>query len=232
MKQMKSLQKVGGVAALILAAAYLMGIGLNFTLLDSSGYIEPVEKVAFLADNQSILYIQTLFIYIVFGIFLVVLALALYERLKDGSPAMAQTATTFGLIWATLVIAGGMVFNTSMGTVVDLYGKDPAQAASVWLAISSVFQGLSGIPEIPGGLWTLLVSWAALRAGELPRGLNYLGVVIGAAGLLTVVPALFEVAVAVFALGQIVWWVWMGIVMLRSNPSPAHQTTQPVRVAL
>ena len=74
----------------------------------------------------------------VFGIFLVVLALALYERLKAGSPAMVQTATAFGLIWAGLVIASGMVFNIGLGTVVDLYGKDPAQAASVWLAISAV----------------------------------------------------------------------------------------------
>lgn len=47
--------------------------------------------------------ISYLIAYVVFGIFLVVLALALYERLKAGAPAMAQTATAFGLIWAGLV---------------------------------------------------------------------------------------------------------------------------------
>ena len=36
--------------------------------------------------------------------------------------------------------------------------------------------------EILGGLWILLISWAALRTGGLPRTLNYLGVVIGVAG--------------------------------------------------
>lgn len=214
---MKNLQKLGGVAALILAAAYLVGIGLNLTILDSSGYVEPVEKVAFLADNQAVIFIETLFIYVVFGILLVVLALTLYERLKAGSPAMAQTATAFGLLWAGLCIASGMVFNSGMGTVVDLYGKDPAQAASVWLGINSVFQGLSGVPEIPGGLWTLLISWTALRVGVFPKALNYLGVVAGMAGLLTVIPSAFDSVVAVFALGQIVWWVWLGIILLRSN---------------
>ena len=217
---MTDLQKLGGVAALIEAAVYMMGFGLYMTVLDSSAYVEPVEKVAFLADNQAIMHIGNLFIYVVFGAFLVPLALAVYERLKASSSAIVQIATAFGLIWAGLVIASGMVFNIGMRTVVDLYGKDPAQAASVWLAIGSVQNGLGGGNEIVGGLWVLLVSWLALRAGGLPKVLNYLGVVIGVAGILTVVPA-FDVLAAVFGLGQIVWFIWLGIVMLRGNPSAA-----------
>jgi hypothetical protein len=45
--------------------------------------------VAFLANNQAIMYAWSLIIYVVFGVFLVVLALALHERLKAGSPALA-----------------------------------------------------------------------------------------------------------------------------------------------
>jgi hypothetical protein len=60
-----------------------------------------------------------------------------------------------------------------------------------------------------------------LRAGELPRVLNYLGVVIGVAGIVSVVPALAEIFIYIFALGQIVWFIWLGIVMLRKNPSAA-----------
>ena len=134
---------------------------------------------------------------------------------------MAQTATAFGLIWAVLVIASGTIHNIGMETVVDLYGQDPAQAATVWLAIESVFNGLSGL-EIVGGTWVLLTSWAALRAGELSRALNYLGVVIGVAGILSAVPVLGELGLGIiFALGQIVWFVWLGIVMLRDSSSAA-----------
>ena len=82
---MNDFQKIGGVAALIEAAAYVVGFGLYFILLDSSGYVGPVQKVAFLVDNQAIMHIGNLFIYVVFSVFLVVLALALYERLKAGS---------------------------------------------------------------------------------------------------------------------------------------------------
>ncbi len=205
-----------------------MGIALLFTLLVPAGYfaadVDPVQNAAFLADNQTVMFVWYLTIYVVFGVFLVALALALYERLKAGSPAMAQTATAFGLIWAGLMFASGMVANIGSGVVVDLYRTDPAQAASLWLAVNSVVVGLGGGNEIVGGLWVLLVSWAALRAGELPRGLNYLGLVLGVAGILlhTAVPAL-ETLGAVFGLGLIVWFVWLGIVMLRSNPSVTAQ---------
>lgn len=218
---MNDLQKMGGVAALIEAATYVVGLGLALTLLAPVLDADPDRYVAFLADNLTLMYIWHLFIYVVNGVFLVVLALALYERLKAGSPAVVQTATAFGLIWAALVIASGMLIINDAGVVADLYDKDPAQAATVWLALSAVEEGLGGAIELPGGIWILLVSWAALRAGGLTRALNYLGVVIGVAGILTVVPAL-DVLGAVFGLGFIVWFVWVGIVMLRSRPDAAY----------
>jgi len=216
---MKNFQKLGGFAALYMAAAYILGI-VGFKLVaDYSAVADPVEKVAFLMDNQAITYILHLLVYVVWGVFMVVLALALYQRLKTDSPAIMQIATALGLIWAGLVIAAGMVFNIGMDTVVDLFGQDPAQAATVWLAIESVFEGLGGGNEIVGGLWVLLVSWAGLRTGGLPRLLNYLGLVIAVAGILSAIPPIGEIGAAIFGLGQIVWFVWLGIVMLRNDPS-------------
>jgi hypothetical protein len=97
---------------------------------------------------------------------------------------------------------------------------DPSHAATVWLAISSVLEVLVGRIEIIGGIWILLVTWAALLEGRLPRALNYLGVVVGVAGVLTVVPAL-EVLGIGFRLGELVWFVWLVIVMFRGSRSAA-----------
>lgn len=233
---MNSLQKIGGIAALFDAMTFVLGFALLFTLLAPAGYFDadadPLQNAAFLADNQAIMYLWHLTIYVVFGVFLVILVLALYDRLKAGSPAMAQTATAFGIIWAGLVIASGMVANIGAGVVVDLYGSNPAQAASTWLALDVVVRGLGGGNEIVGGLWVLLVSWAALRAGELPKALNYLGVVAGLAGILTAIPALaaLEVLGALFGLGLIVWFVWLGIVMLRSSPNVAAYSPKESRL--
>lgn len=215
---MNNFKKIGGYAALIEAATFIVGFVLMFTLLLPSGYLEndPAQSVAFLVDNMTLMYVWNLIIYIIFGIFLVVLSLALNERLKSGAPVIAQIAMVFGFIWAGLVIASGMVANVGFGIVVDLYTNNPTQAEALWLAIRSVEFGLGGGNEIVGGLWVLLVSSAALRIREFPRVLNYLGVVSGVAGLLTVIPVLSMLG-AVFGIGLIVWLIWIGLFMLRNS---------------
>ncbi|MFZ3132075.1 MAG: DUF4386 family protein [Desulfosporosinus sp.] len=158
-------------------------------------------------------------IFLVFGVCLIFLSLVLYERLKAGSPALAQAVTTFGLIWTVLVIVIGTLSINNLSTVVKLYGENPAQAATVWLTLDSVETGLGGGggETIFNALWFLMLSWEALRAGEFPKVLNYLGVVLGVAGILSVVLASLDL-MAVSGLGLIIWLVWLGIVMLRRSP--------------
>jgi hypothetical protein len=219
---MKNLRKMGGIAALYIAASYLISMVGYIVVLDTLGDLTPIETVESLRDNQAVYYILNLIGYVFFGFFMVVLALALYERLKSGSPGFAQTVTVIGFIWATVLIAYGMISNYGMGIVIDLYSTNQDQAVTVWLAISSVVDGLSGASgEMLGGPWVLMVSWAALRAGELPKGLNYLGLALGVAGILSAIPSLFLTVVMIFALGKIVWMIWLGIVMLRRNQSAA-----------
>lgn len=220
---MNNLQKMGGFSALMEALIYLAGMAFFLVVVDYLAVTDPLEKVALLAGNQTMLYVMNLLIYIIFGVFLVVLALALYDRLKAGAPALMQVATALALIWAGLVIASGMIANIGTAVVVDLYSQDPAQASTVWLAIEAVADGIGGGNEIVGGLWTLMVSWAALRSGEFSRVLNYLGLVVGVAGVLSTIPALGEISGMIFGLGQVVWFAWLGIAMLRgSAPATAE----------
>lgn len=222
---MYRMQKVGGYAALIEAATFIVGFALFLTMLApmTGGSLNQVETVAFITDHAAILYIWNLIIYVLFGVFLVVLALALHERLRDGAPALMQVATVFGLIWAGLVIAAGMVANIGAAAVIEQFATDPDQAATLWLAVSTVQNGIGGGNEIVGGLWVVLVSWAALQGRTLIRFLNYFGLVIGAAGIVTLVPALTDVG-ALFGLGTIVWFLWVGVVMLRTPDSPVAAT--------
>jgi hypothetical protein len=85
-----------------------------------------------------------------------------------------------------------------------------------WQVIEAVAQGLGGAGgELLGGAWLLLVSLAAARTGTLPGPLNGLGFAVAAAGLVSVVPGLEDVGIA-FGLLQIVWFAWVGIVLLRA----------------
>lgn len=218
---MKNLQKIGGIAALIGAATNLLALVLFITLLAPKGYgsDDLGQIVAFFADNQTLMLIWYLISYLVFGVSLIFLSLALSERLKTGSPALAQVVTTFGLIWAALVIVMGTLSINDLGTVVKLYHENPAQAATVWLTLDAVETGVgnNGGETMVNALWFLLLSWAALRANALPKGLNYLGVVTGVAGSLSVVLA-WPALTAIYAFGLIIWLVWLGIVMLRKSP--------------
>ncbi len=213
------LQKLGGVSALIQAALYITGFALFLTVLDPSGYEGNLQKLTFLSDRELALYIANTLIYVVFGVVLVVLVLALHARLKDPSPEWMNTATAFGLIWAGLVIASGMIANIGNAAVVDLASENPDQAVLLWVALGTIQEALGGGNEIVGGLWVLLLSWAAIRSGLLPRVLNYIGVLVGLAGILTVVPS-FGSLTDVFGLGQIVWFIYLGAVML-SKPTMA-----------
>jgi hypothetical protein len=213
---MKTLQKYGGFAALYLAVAYLIGMVLFLVVLDAPSITDPAQKVALLVQMPMVIFATNLLMYVFFGVVLIVLALALYDRLRAGAPALMQVATALAIIWAGSLIASGMVANAGIAPVVALYAKDPAQAALTWQGIETVADGLgNGNGEILGGLWTLLVSVAALRAGGLPKGLNILGLVVGAVGILSLIPGLTDVLTGVFGLSQIIWFVWLGIVLLR-----------------
>ena len=65
--------------------------------------------------------------------------------------------------------------------------------------------GIASGNELVGSLWVLLLSVAALRTGGLPRALNYLGLVLGVAGILTIIPAAVETTIMIFGTGMIVW---------------------------
>ena len=213
---MNNMQKVGGIASLGMATIYLVGFAVFLVFLNPGVSLDPIERVAFLAEHAIINSIAIILIYVVAGFILVTLVQALHDRLKPNSPIMMQTSAVFGFIWAGIIIVAGMIYIIGMDSVIGLYENDPDQAASVWLVVGIVFQGLGGGIETVGGLWTLMISWAALRSGEFPKILNYLGLVVGIAGIATIVPALEDLTV-VFGLGQIPWFIWIGIVLLKTK---------------
>lgn len=216
---MKTLQKVGGFSALYMAISHLIGIIIFLIVLDYLNITDPTQKLALNVEKQSVIFSTNLLMYVFFGFALVVLSLALYDLLKTGASALIQVATAIGIIWAGSLIASGMVANAGLATVTALYPKDPAQAVLAFQSIESVANGLGNANgEILGGIWTLLVSLAVLRSGGLPKGVSVLGLFVGAIGIITIIPAVNDLT-GVFGIGQIIWFIWLGVVLLRNNSS-------------
>lgn len=222
---MKTFLKLGGIAALLHAAAYIVGIVLGVTLIFPILDANPGQYVAFVAENRTLVYLWNLISYWGSAITLVIMALALYHRLKASAPAWVQTATVFGLIWAALIIGSANLMLHDIDVIASLYGKDPAQAAALWPVLEAVENGIVSGNELVGSLWVLLISVAALRTRGFARAFNYFGVAVSFAGILTMIPSLVESTRMVFGPGMIVWSIWLGIVLLMES----RRATAPIQ---
>jgi hypothetical protein len=153
---MKTLQKSGGIAALYMAISHLIGIVIFLGVLDYLNISDPAQKLAMNIEKQTIIFSTNLLMYVFFGFALIVLSLALYDRMKSGAPALMQVGTAIGIIWAGSLIASGMVANAGLLTVVALYAKDPTQAVLTFQGIETVANGLGNANgEILGGMSVL-----------------------------------------------------------------------------
>ena len=214
----KVLARAGGTAAILAAGTFGYGIAMfATTLVDyTDPDATPAESVDFLLDHQGPLLAWYIGIFIVFGAALVPMGLALRARLAGAAPLLANTGMVFAAIWATLMYATGMISNIGIEAVAGLAESDPDRAVTVWSTLDTVTNGLGGGNELVGGIWILLASIAGLLTARLPRWLNVVGIATAVAGLATIVPD-FEVIEMVFGFGSIIWFIGIGLALLRDG---------------
>jgi hypothetical protein len=184
---MKNLQKAGGISAIISAASYLFAIGLYMTLMMpmADPNLGIHEYMAIFTQNKSLAFIWTFSMYIIHGACLVVLVLALHERLKNASPRLAVIAAGFGFIWTAFVLLSGFINIWGNEALITLYGKNPDQTETIKNVLTIITLGIFG----------LTISVAALCIGLI------MAVNDTSASLL-------------FGVGAIVWWLALGIYMI------------------
>ena len=214
---MNNLQKIAGVLSIFQALIYISAFVFFGAFWNYPVDANSVKKFAYLADNQIALSIVNFIMYVLFGIFLAILVVAIHTRLKCITPTLSKIAALFGAIWVGLVIASGMIANIGLSAVLALAINDPKQAMTVWHSVYIIVEGLGGGNEVVGGLWVLILSCAALKGNELSKWLNYLGIFVGVVGIFTVYPA--DELTELFGVSQIIWFFCLGITLLKSNNS-------------
>lgn len=209
---MERLQKIVGAAAWIEALIYILAFvyfGVFWAYPSEGG---ASEKMTYLAENQLSFSLMYFLMYVVFGVFLAVLVVGLFEELKSTNDPLVKVGSVFGFVWVVLVIASGMLANIGLVHAVELMDLSAEQAFDMWRVVTVIVESLGGGNELVGGLWVLLISLAALKATIFPRGLNYLGISVGCAGVSTIYPA--EVLTEIFGITQVLWFFWLGVSML------------------
>ncbi len=210
---MTGLQKMAGVSAVSEGVIYIIAFVYFGAFWSYPADGNPTEKMMYLAENQFLFSMIYFLMYVVFGVLLAVLVTGLYERLKHTNSSVVTVGSLFGVIWVGLVIASGMISNIGLAYAIDMMGVNPEKAFDMWMIVSVITESIGGGNELVGGLWVLLISIVAMQERCLPRGLHYLGCFVGLAGIATVYPA--DVFTEIFGLSQIVWFVWLGICLLR-----------------
>ena len=224
---MKNLQKLAGISAITEALIYIFSFIYFSAFWSYPSAGSSTEKMAFLAENYLIFSTVYFLMYIVFGVFLAVLVIGLYEKLKHTKNPVVAIGSLFGTIWVGLVIASGMISNIGLAHAIDLMDASPETAFYIWTIVSVLTESLGGGNELVGGLWVFLVSVVALQAGEFSRTLNYLGLLVGIAGIATIYPG--EIFAEIFGVTQIVWFIWLGISLLtQENANKSMQPTANV----
>lgn len=199
-----------------MAAAYAVAIVIFLVVLDYPSIVDPADKVALLDRSGGMIWASNLLLYVLFSPVLAVFALALHDLLRDGAAALSRLGLVIGVIWAGLLIASGLIANAAIGPITTLLETDETAAIALWSATNAVADGLGGgAGEVAGGLMTIAFSLAGLRAKRFPQVLAWLGVLVGALGLVSALPGLGDLG-AGFGLAQIPWFVWVGIVLIRS----------------
>lgn len=229
---MTTLQKFGGASASIAAGTFVFGLLLALTIL--GGYVtatDPSVAVAQLVEHQAMLTLWNIVITILFGIAMVPLAIALRDRTAGTRGAgLGRIAAAFGLMWATVIIAAGMIIGVGITTIATLTETDAAAAETLWLAVDTIGNGLGGGNEVIGAVWVILVSVSAWMGRALPRWVSVIGLVAGLAGLATMVPGLSD-AGSVFGLAMIVWFSLVGIMLWYFRPAHERLTSAAAPVA-
>ena len=173
--------KWGGIAALAEAASFLVGFAVFLAVLAPARYADPTlalgDQLAFLSHNHTWLYGWYFVIYILFGIVLVILVISLHELLAPSANWMS-IASIFGLLWAGLVIASGMVVNTGIAFIVEHaqtdaalpigYGKTLSKPSTVAFMLNALdLEGGEQVLEVGSGSGYVLALLAELGARTL-----------------------------------------------------------------
>lgn len=193
---------IASLSALYCGLAYIIGI-IFFSTTNYLSAENIIDKIEIIHNYQIGMYIINNIIYILFGFVLSALVFKIYRTLKPSF--YNQLGLIFGLFWCFALIFAGLIFNTGMQTILDIYTSNPDLAITVWTTIETIFNAIGGSTEILGGIWILTISILAQKESMISVYVNSLGIIIGISGLLSHVPGL-ENFQMVFGLLQITWF--------------------------
>lgn len=216
----RDLYRIGGVSALLATLAYVVAVVVEFSGPEApaSGGAATLE---YIAAHRSIYILQQI-LWLAPSVLLTVVLLSLYPALKHLNRSYAAVGAVLGIVsWAVTLAypatgggAPALVYLSDHYTA----AADPAQRAAL-VAAAEGFIALNIVPTILGVLEAagiLIVSLVMLKGAVFGRGVVYLGIATGAAGLVCeALKPVVGIGYITYGMLLFIWLVAIGWALIR-----------------
>lgn len=213
--------QLAGTASMLMALIYVCAFVYFGAMVSFPASNEADVVMAFVTQNINALWIAYFTIYVIFGVLLAVVVIAIDDILcssvNQTQNRLLRMGTLFGKIWVCLVIASGMIATIGMSHAVSLTAVSNEEAYRLWGVVSMLVDSLGGGNELVGGVWVLLTSITALKQRMFGNIVNYTGCLVGLAGIATIYPA--ELFTEIFGITQIIWFIAIGVSLIKRSPA-------------
>jgi hypothetical protein len=209
------IQKWGGIAALLQAAMSLAYLVILTTLQGGPGIFTSADRV--FAATHAPGRIAFRLITLLFSLTIVVIAMALRDRLGQGSPNRARLMVVAASIGSAAFAMDAVISAYAGPALVNLAAQNLGGARTLSDALDVLLNGLSGTYVFMSGWMVVLAGWAAGSSAKLPRALGWLMLLAGVVSILHVLLQFAFVSIPAMAAGvlllTLVWSAWLGIVL-------------------
>lgn len=201
--------KTSAYISFSLACCYIIGFVCLFTFFSPliEEQLDKKEQIAYYLDNKLSLQLWYLTIYVLFGVVLIPLVSRLKHLFKKNS--ISDFASIIGYIWAAFVMASGFIFTVGIEKISQMK-VDIESIHVIFTTIQIIQDALGGVVELLGGIWVFCIGVMALKSKYWNTYFNLFSLLLGAIGMLTVLP-FFYGFVGVFGILQIIWFIWLGL---------------------
>jgi hypothetical protein len=219
-----SLSRVGGTASLLVGVLSVPA-ALTYLFLPAEQRlgVEGATLLPSFADDSALL--TTLFIQLaLIAVLAIAVVPALSARVRVGNEGWVTWTATLALAGLALTAAGHLLSLSRLPKIAEAFvAGDPATKAAILPFWRSTLdpQALWGYGAV--GLWILVVSFVGMKGRSLPQSLAGYGIAVAAlhwlipVGLASGNQGVLGVIIGAFAIGSVIWYVWIGSVLRRAS---------------
>lgn len=210
---MSKQNKLAAASLLLMATSYVILMVIYGAILVMPADLTDVDKLGWVTENLGMINLTYVIGYVLFSCLLLVVSIQVENIIKVDSPFWAKTTHSFGLIWALLLTATGLIVITSNNLISE---AELSSALAYYHTSNLLSDALGGGIEFTGGVWILLIGAFGFYTRTFGLAFSGFSVIKGITGIATLFSTDMVLRIA-FGLTGVVWFIWFAVVLLTLN---------------